>query len=227
MRMIKKSESLKQQIYNLIKEEILTQRYKDDEVLNERKISEELNVSRTPVREALKTLETENWVEYVPYKGVIIKKMGEKDLKNIFQIRTALEILTVELAMGNMTEESIERLKECHQKQKDILIKRNRQIKGLFIDLDVEFHGILLEMADNNLLTVMMGEIRDKIRRFGMNAIFCGEYRYTETLEEHLEILLAIQAGDVEMAKKKVKYHMHKTYESAYAYITSFQNKRG
>lgn len=227
MRMIKKSESLKQQIYDLLKEEILNQRYNDEEILNERKISDELNVSRTPVREALKTLEAENWVEYVPYKGVIIKKMGEQDLKNIFQIRTALELLTVELAMGNMTKELVGRLEECHQKQKCILTKHNRQIKGLFIDLDVEFHGILLEMANNDLLTVMMGEIRDKIRRFGMNAIFSGDYRYAETLEEHLGILLAVQADDVEMAKEKIKYHMQKTYECAYAYITSFPNKKG
>jgi DNA-binding GntR family transcriptional regulator len=221
--MIKKSESLKQQIYDLLKEEILNQRYNDEEILNERKISDELNVSRTPVREALKALEAESWVEYVPYKGIIIKKMGEKDLKNIFQIRTALELLTVELAMENMTEKFVGRLEECHQKQKRILTKPNKSIKALFIDLDVEFHGILLEMADNNLLTVMMGEIRDKIRRFGMNAIFNSVNRYTETLEEHLEILLAVQADDVEMAKGKMKYHMQKTYENAYAYITSLR----
>ena len=223
MKALQKSESLKQQIYTLLKEEILNQRYNDEDVLNERKISEELQVSRTPVREALKALEAENWVEYVPYKGIIVKKMGKKDLKNIFQIRTALELLTVELAMGNITKELIERLEECHQKQRHILTKHNSPIKELFIDLDVEFHGILLEMADNDLLTVMIGEIRDKIRRFGMNAIFSGDYRYTETLEEHLGILLAVQADDVELAKEKMKYHMQKTYESAYTYVTSFR----
>jgi DNA-binding GntR family transcriptional regulator len=221
MRTIEKSESLKQQIYNLLKEEILNQRYNDEDILNERKISEELKVSRTPVREALKALEAENWVEYVPYKGIIIKKMGEKDLKNIFQIRTSLELLTVELAMENMTRELVGRLEESHQKQNHILTHCNNPKKGHFLDLDVEFHGILLEMADNALLTVMIGEIRDKIRRFGMNAIFSGDYRYTETLEEHLGILVAIQANDIELAKEKMKYHMLKTYESAYAYVTS------
>ena len=225
MRMIQKSESLKQQVYNLLKEEILNQRYSEEEVLNERKISEELNVSRTPVREALKALESESWVEYIPYKGIIIKKMGEKDLRNIFQIRTALEVLTVELAMPNRTEELVGCLETCHKKQRQILIKQNRPIRSPFIDLDVEFHGILLKMADNDLLTVMIGEIRDKIRRFGMNAIFSGDRRYEETLAEHLEILLAVQAGDTEKAKEKMKYHMQKTYESAFSYITSSAKK--
>lgn len=223
MRMIKKAESLKQQIYNILKEEILNQRYNEEELLNERKISEELNVSRSPVREALKALESENLVEYIPYKGVIVKKMGEKDLKNIFQIRTALEVLAIELAIVNRKNEFVTRLEECHKKQKYSLIKHDSQI---FIDLDVEFHGILLEMADNNLLTVMMSEIRDKTRRFGMNAIFSGDYRYNESLQEHLEILITVQDGDVKMAKDKMKYHMQQTYESAYEYVNSFANKK-
>ena len=84
MRVIQKPESLKQQIYNILKEDIVNQRYQDEEVLNERTISEELKVSRTPVREALKALEMEGWVEYVPYKGAVVKSMSMKDLKNIF-----------------------------------------------------------------------------------------------------------------------------------------------
>ncbi len=217
-----KAESLKNQIYTLLKEDILNQRYTEADILNERKISEELQVSRTPVREALKALEAENWVEYVPYKGIIIKRMGEKDLKNIFQIRTALEVLTVELAMQNMTQDIIRRLEDSHHKQAEILSNHNNQpIKGCFLGMDIEFHGILLEVADNELLTEMIGEIRDKIRRFGLNAIFRDDHRYIETLEEHRGILLAIQANDSELAKEKMRQHMRKTYESAYAYVTS------
>lgn len=219
--MIQKAESLKQQIYYFLKEDIINQRYNGEAILNERKISEELNVSRTPVREALKALESENWVEYIPYKGVIVKKMGIKDLENIFQIRMVLELLTVELAMENAKSEFIELLEECHKKQQYVLMKNNPQKKEVFISLDVEFHGVLLEMAGNDLLTVMIGQIRDKIWRFGMNAIFNGDYRYNETLEEHLAILLAMRTGDVEVAKEKMKYHIHKTYKSAYAYLTS------
>lgn len=223
MRRIQKAESLKQQIYNLLKEDILNQRYSDGDVLNERKISEELQVSRTPVREALKALEAENWVEYVPYKGIIIKKMGERDIKNIFQIRTALEVLTVELAMGNWSENMLQQLEECHQQQKALTRENDRQFEEHFLDLDVRFHGILLEAANNELLTEMIGEIRDKIRRFGMNAIFRDEQRFTETLDEHLEILDAIRARDVERAKEKMKLHIENTYDSAYTYVTSQQ----
>ncbi|MDR1701694.1 MAG: GntR family transcriptional regulator [Sporomusaceae bacterium] len=224
MREITKAESLKQQIYSLLKQEILNQQYGEEDILNERKISEELKVSRTPVREALKALEAESLVEYVPYKGIIVKKMKEKDLKNIFQIRTALEVLAVELAIENRTAESVALLAESHQQQQNVLAKQSVPVKAVFIDLDIEFHRILLKMADNELLTIMIGNIRDQIRRFGMNAIFSGESRYTETLEEHLGILRAVQANDVELAKEKMRFHMQKTYKSAYAYLTSLRN---
>lgn len=221
MRLIKKSESLKEQIYNILKEDILNQHFVDEQVLNERKLSEELNVSRTPVREALKALESEGMVKYVPYKGVVIKKMGEKDLKNIFQIRTSLELLTIDLALPHMTQESILELKKCHKQQQELLALDVKQRKERFIDLDIEFHGVLLKIADNDLLTRMIMDIRDKIRRFGMNAIFCGEFRYHETLKEHLAILNAVQAQNLEMAKEKIKFHMQQTYENAYSYIKS------
>lgn len=222
MREIKKSASLKQQIYDILKEEIINQRYNEEEILNERKISEQLKVSRSPVREALKALEAENWVEYVPYKGIIVKKMDEKDLKNIFQIRTALEVLAVELAVAHNSEGFAARLAQCHERQQRILAKHESQS---FIDLDVEFHGILLETADNAVLTAMMCDIRDKIRRFGMKAIFSGDDRYEQSLAEHAAILLAVQAGDSEAAKDKMKNHMAKTYESAHIYVTGSMHR--
>ena len=70
MKQLQKAKSLKDQIYDIVKEDIINQTYKNNTVLNEKKISQVLNVSKTPVREALKALEAEGWVEYVPYKGI-------------------------------------------------------------------------------------------------------------------------------------------------------------
>lgn len=218
MRVIKKAESLKTQIYNMLKEEILNGDYDETEVLNERRISEELNVSRSPVREALKTLEAEDWVEYVPYKGVAIKKMTENDLKNVFQIRKVLELLAVELAAGKMDDKTLKRLEGCYLQQKAMLVKPE---KKLFMEMDITFHSIILNAAENKLLTKMIGDIRDKIRRFGMNAIFRGPNCYVETVEEHGAVLAAIRLQDTELAKTKMQEHMDKTYSRAHAYISS------
>ena len=218
MREIKKAESLKSQIYNLLKEDILNQEYDKEEILNERKISDELRVSRSPVREALKALEAEDWVEYIPYKGIVVKKMTEADLKNIFQIRRALELLAVEIAVPNLTANNIKDLEACYEIQKNMLVKPENQ---LFIEMDVKFHGILMAATDNKILIKMISDIRDKIRRFGMNAIFSGAHRYVETVEEHEAILNAIKSNDVDLAKQAMHAHMNNTYERARDYILS------
>lgn len=78
--------SLQQRVYMYLKEVINEQVYKPGDILNERKISAELNVSRTPVREAFKALEAEDIVEYIPYRGVMVKSLSSEDLKYIFKL---------------------------------------------------------------------------------------------------------------------------------------------
>lgn len=226
MRKIKKAESLREQVYSILKDEILNKDSADEVMLYERKISEELNVSRTPVREALKALEQEGLVEYVPYKGIMVKRLSEPDLKNIFQIRNVLEELAIELAMKNTSAKYIRKLEESVLAQQKLLGEHSATQKKQFMDLDVQFHGLLLEMAENVLLSDMMAEIQDKTRRFGLNAIYNGEYRYAESLDEHIAILEAIQQSDMQGAKVAMSQHMLKTYENAYKYVTSAQQKK-
>ena len=83
---IEERQSLQQKVYIHLKEAINEQIYKPGDILNERKISAELEVSRTPVREAFKALEAEDVVEYIPYRGVMVKSLSVDDLKHIFQI---------------------------------------------------------------------------------------------------------------------------------------------
>lgn len=223
MKKIKKTESLRQQVYTILKEEILNKDNTGEELLYERKISDELNVSRTPVREALKALELEGLVEYVPYKGIVVKRMSQPDLKNIFQIRKSLEELAIELAMQEVSAAYIRKLEGAIIAQEALLEPGGSKNKSKFIDLDSKFHGLILEMAGNELLTEMMLEIRDKIRRFGLNAIFSGDYRYKESVNEHRNILEAMKKEDVAKAKEAVSFHMIKTYENAYKYLTEVE----
>ena len=103
MKQLEKVKSLKDQIYEIIKEDIINQTYQNNTVLNEKKISQELNVSKTPVREALKALEAEGWVEYVPYKGILVKQMSLSDLQDVFRVRKALEVMVTESAVEKIT----------------------------------------------------------------------------------------------------------------------------
>ncbi len=218
MRVIQKPESLKQQIYNILKEDIVNQRYQDEEVLNERTISEELKVSRTPVREALKALEMEGWVEYVPYKGAVVKSMSMKDLKNIFLIRSSLEALAVELAVENMTEELTTDLEQFLVQQRKLLGKTQKPIED-FIFLDQEFHKIIAKWSQNELLSEFLLKLTDKARAFGIHALLIGDQRFFETIAEHEKIIEAIIAKDAKLAKQYMETHIQQTYKNAYEYL--------
>ena len=117
MKQLEKVKSLKDQIYEIIKEDIINQTYQNNTVLNEKKISQELNVSKTPVREALKALEAEGWVEYVPYKGILVKQMSLSDLQDVFRVRKALEVMVTESAVEKITPQLLQELKKSMQKQ--------------------------------------------------------------------------------------------------------------
>lgn len=219
MKQLQKAKSLKDQIYDIVKEDIINQTYKNNTVLNEKKISQELNVSKTPVREALKALEAEGWVEYVPYKGILVKQMSLDDLKDVFRVRKVLEIMVVESVVKKITPPLLQELHNSMQKQ-EALLKNNEPVVSEFIDYDVEFHGILLKVAGSHLLTDLIGQMRDKSKCFGMQAIFSRRSRYEETIAEHRAIYDAVADKDLQSAQKAMAVHIDNTFNAAMQYLS-------
>ncbi len=211
-----KAESLKDQIYKLIKNNIVNNVYVDDQILNERAISEELQVSRTPVREALKALEADGWVEYIPYKGIVVKKIGLKELKDIFEIRRALEELMVELALPHMSPEALEALERCLADQRDMTESGDIH---RFSASDTEFHNIILHATTNAMLKKSITDIRDKITRLGINSLLSGKGRFLETLDEHRRIIDALKNRNLEAARQAMVRHVQRVYETAHHYV--------
>lgn len=222
MKQLQKAKSLKDQIYEIIKEDIINQTYPHNTVLNEKKISQELSVSKTPVREALKALEAEGWVEYVPYKGILVKQMSLEDLKDVFRVRKALEVMVTEAVVQRITPPLLAELHASMQKQEALLVNDEPVVEE-FIDYDVEFHGILLKIAGSPLLRDLIGQMRDKSKSFGMQAIFSSRSRYTETVLEHRRIYEAVAARDMEAAKNAMALHIDNTFNAAMQFIEGRQ----
>ena len=103
---------LRDVVFNNIKDGILTGRLRPGERLLENQLAEELGVSRTPIREALRMLEIENLVDLIPRKGAQVKKMSEKDIKDVLEIRKVLEELASGIAAENITKQEIAELKK-------------------------------------------------------------------------------------------------------------------
>lgn len=213
-----KQVSLKEDIYNTVKKKILDQSYQEGQFLTERKLSSELNVSRTPVREALQRLQKEGWVQYVPYKGILIRHMDASDLQHIFQIRTALEMLAVRLACSRITSDQLQILRLYLEKQAGDTDGLDGDYRK-FIIYDTDFHNIIIDAAGNMMLRSIIDEIRDKIKRSGINSLYSRASRIAEAVAEHKEIVDALEAKDTDRACAAMEKHLQICYTSARSYV--------
>ncbi|MFT5872349.1 MAG: DNA-binding GntR family transcriptional regulator [Clostridium sp.] len=212
MTKIEKVVSYKQKVYERLKEDIITGKIKQGEVLNERKLSDDLGISRTPIREALQVLEAEGWVVVEPWKGVHVKKFTIKDVEDVLNVRRALEVLTVESTIHNLNDYDIKKLQSMLEEQDKL---REKYDADLFICIDRKFHGLISELANNSVLTTMLNIISDKVRCLGIKALHTHE-RYIETLKEHTDILESIKNRDIDGAKQAMEYHMIQTSKNIY-----------
>lgn len=177
------------------------------ERIMEIQLAEELGVSRTPVREAIRKLELEGYVVMMPRRGTYVADMSIRDICEIFEIRTALEALSNGLAAEHITEDELEHL----QRLLVIIvgyIKEGNMEK--IVETDIEFHDLLYHAARNERLVGIISNLRDQLTRFRtLSMSYPG--RLEATLEEHRAIVEAIAAGDRKAAKKAAQRHMERS----------------
>lgn len=185
---------------------------KPGERIMEIKLAEELGVSRTPVREAIRKLELEGYVVMMPRRGTYVADMSIRDINEIFEIRTALESLSNSLAAEHITEDELEHLQR-------LLVIIGGYIKEYeegddheaamekIVETDIEFHDLLYYAARNNRLVGIISNLRDQLTRFRtLSMSYPG--RLEATLDEHREIVEAIANGDERGASKAAEHHM-------------------
>ena len=141
--------SLQGRVFNRLREDILSGKYKENDELREMTIGAELGVSRTPVREALRQLEFEGLVSIIPNKGAYVIGISKKDLKDIYEMRARLEGLCARWATKNATDENISKLEEISDLSEFHYVKKKFD---KVLELDNEFHELLYEMADSKML---------------------------------------------------------------------------
>lgn len=196
----------KEKIYEDLKNAIIKNVFKPNEVLNERKIAERLGISRTPVRDAIKLLEFEGWVNTIPWKGTYVSDLQKKDVKEVIQLRRALECLAIEL-IENILEEDVNNLNAILDRMTEYA--KNNELDKYMIE-DRMFHLYLANLSGNSRLIQIFSNLSDHIYRLGIRAILL-EGRTLQSTEEHMLILNALAIGDIETAKKYVTYHLENT----------------
>ena len=194
---------------------------KPGERLMEIQLAEELGVSRTPVREAIRKLELEGYVIMMPRRGTYVANLSIRDVNEVFEIRTSLDSLASGLAAERITDEELERLQRLL-----VLIGEYIETNDMekIVETDTEFHDLLYQASRNTRLVGIIFNLREQLTRFRTTSMgFPG--RLAAPLEEHRRIVEAIAQGDVKEAQAAAEYHMEKSEQTLLASMEALKEK--
>ena len=184
--------SAKESAYSQLEQWIIDGTLQPGEKLTDIELAQALNLSRTPIREALQLLEMVGFVKMYPGKATTVTEVFKEDIKNLLPPLAVLQALAAELAIPNITEEQIQRLEEANQRFAQA-IKEKDSFHALKID--EEFHRIIIEAAQNTYITIMISRIQSHVRR----QFFHHSLELTDvSRKEHDEIIQAFKDKDAE-----------------------------
>ena len=199
--------SLRGRVFRRLREDILNGVYKNHEELREVTIGEELGVSRTPVREALRQLELEGLVTIIPNKGAYVTAITRKDVKDIYKIRSQLEGLCAKWATKYITDAQVEELEEVILLSEFHLHKKGANQIEQMSEMDGKFHKILYEASNSRILEHVLTDFHKYVQLARTMSIEAPK-RAEKSIEEHREILEAIKAKDAKKAEQLANEHI-------------------
>ena len=200
--------SLRGRVFQKIRDDILSGKYKEHEELREVAIGEELGVSRTPVREAFRQLELEGLIQIIPNKGAYVTGITVKDVKDIYMIRSRLEGLCARWATEHITNEQLEEMEE------NVYLAEFHASKGhmdQMAELDNRFHEILYEACNSKMLEHLLRDYH-YVLRVRKRTLSTG--RGAVSNHEHRMILEAIKSKDADKAEELAHAHMINAFEN-------------
>ena len=182
---------LRDVVFNTLRQAILRGELKPGERLMEIQLANKLGVSRTPIR-------------MIPRKGAEVADITEKSLRDVLEVREALEELAVRLACDKIKEEEIEELKKAAQEFKETL---DCEDVTRFAEADVKFHDIIYRTTDNERLIQLLYNLREQMYRYRVEYLK-REDAHETLLAEHERIIETIEKRDKEEAMKAVSRHI-------------------
>ena len=201
---------LRDVVFNTLRQAILKGELEPGERLMEIQLAERLGVSRTPIREAIRKLELEGLVAIVPNKGAYVTGISEKDIHDIYHIRSYLEGLCARWACEHITKEKLEQLEEI------IYLSEFHTEKGHWeqvVELDNKFHETIYEVCESKMLEHILRDFHhyvERVRRISL----AQEARAKHSNTEHKAILEAIRTKDGVLAEKLAHEHIIQTIDN-------------
>lgn len=175
--------------------------------LDQVQLAEDLNVSLVPVREALKKLEAEGFVQIVPRRGAFVNKTSSKDMEDLYFAREILEGQAGYYAAEKLSDYVLDKLRLLHKQMNETLTEHDFD---RFAEYNREYHFTIYQAADNSYLSNMISTLWDLSERYRSRYVYTKD-RAATIQEEHQQILDACFAHDKDALRDALIYHMHQT----------------
>lgn len=200
--------TLTDQVYNILRDRVLAGKMTPGEFIREHDVSDRLQVSRTPVREALGRLASEGFLERIPHRGFRVPEESVVGLVEFYPIICALEVLAAEESFDRLDAEAIKELRAVNREYQEAF---QSQDIAAGISNNHRFHDLLSAGSSNQRLRTMLEKLRSKVESLEIWA-FSHIAEWAESIDQHEEILAAIEAGKFVLAIEVLKKNRLTTY---------------
>ena len=201
-RPIERHQTLREKILETIRDAILKGSLKPGERVSEPELAERFGISRTPIREAFRQLESEGYLEVMPRKGAVVASLSERDVVEFYSIKSILEGHAARIAAERMSERDLERLEAINAKLEQIAT--GGDIKTFF-RVHNEFHELFIKASGNDKLTELINQLVLKFNRLRL-ASLAQPGRMAISVQEHRKIIEAFRNHDGDKAENLVRH---------------------
>ena len=196
--------TIREQVYKILRDDICQGVYAPGTRLQEVELAENLNVSRSPVREALRQLSADGLLLEIPNKGVYVKEFTVKDIEEIYDLRVMLESYGILHSTGHITSMRRERLLGMLTEMEMFLDKGDVQA---YTSVDEKLHNQIVHLGDNSLINDTYDRVRSMNQQFRILSLM-DEQRFRESMDEHREIVHALVTGNLKKADDVNRHHL-------------------
>lgn len=211
---------LRDVVFQTLRQAILRGELKPGERLMEVRLAKKLGVSRTPIREAIRKLELEGLVLMIPRRGAEVAEITEKSMRDVLEVRRALEVLAVSLSCDRISGEQIEALKEAAGE-----FDRSLTLDDVTrtAEADVHFHDIIYRSTDNQRLIQLLSNLGEQMYRYRVEYLKHREF-HPQISREHKELISYLEAGQKGQAEEKIAVHIDKQAQAVLETIRRNRN---
>ncbi|MEK6531961.1 MAG: GntR family transcriptional regulator [Deltaproteobacteria bacterium] len=198
---VEKPLTLRERIVDFIKDSIVRGRLKPGERVPEQEIAESFGISRTPIREAFRQLESEGFITVAPRKGATVSPITDNDVREFYAIKSLLEGYAAKTSCPKLSPKDVKRLEALNQKMSWCAEKSD--VKGFF-EFDNQFHDTFLKACGNEKLYALVHQLVQQFERFRITAMSLPG-RMKDSVEQHREIIEAFKIGDAALVEALVR----------------------